>query len=161
MKVNEFLESYDGKSIDTYVDIKEYIPVSEQYEVLDHILKECTSVEDNVFRVDVLMLEVATFVYFLSAYTNLEFDNELYVHEYDALQEAGVELGVELTFKYNQFKKLVDKVVEECASKYTFESVLQRALSEIQKSLVGAINKLEIPSDVNMNDLMDFVKKYK
>lgn len=161
MTVKEFLEVYDGKALDAYVDVLEYIPVKRQQEMYDQIMQKCTVVDNNVLHVDQVLIDVATFVCFLSTYTNLEFSDELYIDEYDALKEINVSLGSNLIFKYRAVQARVDKIINQRMSEYSLESTLKRAIADIQKAFVNSIKQFDVPADVNWGELMEFVQKYK
>lgn len=158
MKVREFVEKYNKNQridIAKELEVKQYLGIEQKRRIAGLVLDGCTSVENGRVHINsvdkYLLFTIAT----LSAYTNLEFEEEAIV-DYDALCESGVMVKIVDTFRtdYQECQVVLDMMTADLMNRnVTFDEAVVEFLNGLSITLQGAIESVVDKLDLGELDI--------
>lgn len=174
MKVQEFIEAYKKnngmKSTKSLIGTKNYLPYIKKKELVDSILDKCKRVNNGFVQFDEMEKYIVFTLEIISAYTNIEFDEDFSVsiNEYDALCEVNALNSIIETFEgeYNAVLSMLsmrqDYILQANSIEYQvaqFLTGLSDKLDSVIESISGkfdAYKDLDITAD-DIDKLTSFI----
>lgn len=146
MKVNELItmaknDNNGVMNLSKVLSVKKYIPVMRKYEIAQLVFAASAKVNNGLIEVDSLKKYLNFTALMLAEYTNLEFSDDGFIADYDALCEAGLIDAIIGTFEedYNRSLSVLNNLfADEIANHNTIESVL----AELSQNIADSIDSI-------------------
>lgn len=191
MIIKEFCEAYKAKRfmvtkngvderseyVKTELEIKEYISFDEKKAIARTVLETCASIKDGVVVIDSIQKYLLFTMAMLSAYTNLEADDDMGVSEaYDMLCSIKVDDGTLLdiiiqTFavEYSKCNDVLNMMTTDLLAENNIEKQVGKFLSNVSKTidkfgdgLIAKLENLDIDLDqLDIDKLTNMINKIK
>lgn len=158
------------------LEIKDYVPFIEKQSIAQVVLEACSNIKDGVIAVDSIQKYIIFTITILSAYTNLDFEGEQDLDDYDALCSCQVGGGTLLDEIVKIFEKeymrcndilnmmTVDLLAENNIEKQIgkFLTVITEKIDDLGDSLIDNLGNFNMDlSQLDINKLSDIISKIK
>lgn len=136
MKISELKQQIEeGKNYKDIIEFISYIPFVKKEILCDSIVDGCIKEENGMIICDHYMKQLTTDIMLINNYTNLEFNEESYVEEYDYLCENDIVDYVVGKIKKSETYFIQNMVWEEIKNRMkinnTIEGILNRGLNKL------------------------------
>ena len=143
MKINEFINLYnEGKieDIKTALEVKDYIPFAEKYELCSSTLEACGEVDKKtgIIAFDNLNRNITFIITALAVYTNLEFT-------FDADAEVDSIKEYDMLCRNKLIRPILDAFSEEYAECKEMLEIMQKDMIEHQNSVYKVLANMLLP----------------
>lgn len=170
MKVVEFINEFKEKkimntqiapnAIGDYIkkglEVKTYVPFVEKQSIAQVVLETCANMNDGVIAIDSIQKYIIFTITILSAYTNLEFDGEQDLSDYDALcsyQVGDCTLLDEIVKTFEKEYSRCNDILNMMTADLLAENNIEK---QVGKFLSGISDKISELGDSLINKLGDF-----
>jgi hypothetical protein len=130
----------DIEKIKSVVKIKEYLPFIEKHVMVENLIKSCVSQHGNGLKyVDPIQKHFTLELMLVSNYTDIEFDEDEIVDEYDWLKSSGIMGFILLSIPKSEIDTikmyLEEKIQSDIALYNTVEGIIANGVSEVMGRL--------------------------
>ncbi len=190
MTIKNFINSFKNKgvintkiapdAIQQYIkkelEIKDYIPFSTKKQIAEMVVKQNSTVENGVFKIDSVGQFIGFIMAMLVAHTNLEINTEQPIEDYDALSEAGLLEPIIAQFhkSYSECEAILKLTAADALADNNLNAVVARFLDSILDKLDGVgdglknmIEGIDLKSilgkdltEENLSQLKGFLDRY-
>lgn len=173
MKINEFIEKCKNvEKISNVIQFNKYIPLNQKRIFARDAIDKNMSEIDGFITIDNIGTDVSFAMNLIHEYTGLQVVDE--IKDYDALCGSGLMTAIliEVEEDFNDARAIL---IEE-RNAVLAQNSIEAQVAKVTSSLVAAINSLSgkfvnamddfdidkiIPEGANINELLDFARKYK
>lgn len=177
MKVNELVETMKKNrtvSLSKLIETKAYLSFEEKVDLAHLVIDKCSKTKNNI----VVINEIDQYIYFtiesIKAYTNIEFDEQFYIVDYDLLCSSGLLGNIIETFEgeYKMLLNLIEMEKKQVLYRNTIEyqvsgliGKVSEAVEELSDALKNKVDSIDV-ENINIstdivNQLGDFMQMLK
>lgn len=150
MKISELKQQIEeGKNYKDIIEFISYIPFVKKKIMCESIADSCIKEENGMIICDHCMKQLTTDIMLINNYTNLEFNEESYVEEYDYLCENDIVDYVVGKIKKSETYFIQDMVWEEIENRMRINNTIEGILNRGLNKLADIINNNLDPKKIN------------
>jgi len=150
MKISELKQQIEeGKNYKDLIEFVFYLPFIRKKIMCESIVDSCTVEENGMVICDNYMKRLTTDIILVNNYTNLEFNEESYVEEYDYLCENDIVDYVVGKIKKSETYFIQDMVWEEIENRMRINNTIEGILNRGLNKLADIINNNLDPKKLN------------
>lgn len=149
MKINELKQQIEeGKNYKDIIEFISYIPFVKKKIMCESIADSCIKEENGMIICDHCMKQLTTDIMLINNYTNLEFNEESYVEEYDFLCENGIMKYIIEKIDGEEYwfiVETIDKIIEQKIKVHnSIENIIAKELEKFVNVIDKNLNSKEI-----------------
>ena len=150
MKISELKQQIEeGKNYKDIIEFISYIPFVKKEILCDSIVDGCIKEENGMIICDHYMKQLTTDIMLINNYTNLEFNEESYVEEYDYLCENDIVDYVVGKIKKSETYFIQNMVWKEIKNRMKINNTIEGILNRGLNKLADIINNNLDPKKLN------------
>ena len=155
MKISELKQQIEeGKNYKDIIEFISYIPFVKKKIMCESIADSCIKEENGMITCDHCMKQLTTDIMLINNYTNLEFNEESYVEEYDYLCENDILNYIVDKINETETYFIQDMVWEEIENRMrvsnSIEGILTRGVNKIADIINTNLNSKQIKSIIKL-----------
>ena len=150
MKISELKQQIEeGKNYKDIIEFISYIPFVKKKIMCESIADSCIKEENSMIICDHYMKQLITDIMLINNYTNLEFNEDGFVEEYDYLCENDIIDYIVGKIKDSEMYFIQDMVWEEIENRMRINNTIEGILNRGLNKLVDIINNNLDPKEIN------------